>query len=112
MALSVALAYHNILSYKDVYEVARLFADEAFQRQIDEQFDGVRAMEFYLAPPILSRFFKDKTTGHPRKIRLGGWMLPVFRLLAKGKKLFSGAQARTADDCRLRAVAGRHCWPS
>lgn len=87
LALAVARAYHKLLAYKDEYEVARLFADEAFQRQIDEQFDGVRAMEFYLAPPILSRFFKDKTTGHPRKIRLGGWMLPVFRLLAKGKKL-------------------------
>jgi indolepyruvate ferredoxin oxidoreductase len=87
LALAVARAYHKLLAYKDEYEVARLFAVEAFQRQINEQFEGVRAMEFYLAPPILSRFFKDKTTGHPRKIRLGSWMLPVFRLLAKGKKL-------------------------
>src|SRR5690606_10305386 len=63
------------------------FADAAFQQQVNEQFEGVRAMEFHLAPPILSRFYKEKTTGHPRKIRLSGWMLPVFRLLAKGKKL-------------------------
>nr|PZN88475.1 MAG: indolepyruvate ferredoxin oxidoreductase family protein [Pseudomonadota bacterium] len=87
LALAVARGYHKLLAYKDEYEVARLFAVEAFQREINEQFEGVRAMEFYLAPPILSRFFKDKTTGHPRKIRLGSWMLPVFRLLAKGKKL-------------------------
>ncbi len=87
LALAVARAYHKLLAYKDEYEVARLFTDEAFQRQVNEQFQSVRAMEFYLAPPILSRFYKDKTTGHPRKIRLGGWMLPVFRLLAKGKKL-------------------------
>jgi indolepyruvate ferredoxin oxidoreductase len=26
-------------------------------------------------------------TGHPRKISLGAWMMPVFRFLAKGKKL-------------------------
>ena len=87
LATAVARAYHKLLAYKDEYEVARLFTDGAFQRQVNEQFEGVRAMEFYLAPPILSGFFKDKTTGHPRKIRLGGWMLPVFRLLAKGKKL-------------------------
>ena len=30
-------------------------------------------------------------TGHPRKITLGPWMLPVFRLLAKGKRLRGGA---------------------
>ncbi len=87
LAMVVARAYHKLLAYKDEYEVARLFADGAFQRQVNEQFEGVRAMEFYLAPPILSRFYRDKATGHPRKIRLGGWMLPVFRLLAKGKKL-------------------------
>ncbi len=87
LALAVARAYHKLLAYKDEYEVARLFTDGVFQRQIEDQFDGVRAMEFYLAPPLLARFYKDKVTGHPRKIRLGGWMLPVFRLLAKGKRL-------------------------
>jgi indolepyruvate ferredoxin oxidoreductase len=44
-------------------------------------------MEFHLAPPLLSRIFKDKLTGIPRKIRLGPWVLPIFRLLAKGKAL-------------------------
>jgi len=87
LALAVARAYHKLLAYKDEYEVARLFTDGAFQRQLEEQFEGVRSIEFHLAPPILAPFFKDKTTGHPRKIRLGQWVLPVFRLLAKGKKL-------------------------
>ncbi|MCL4767079.1 MAG: indolepyruvate ferredoxin oxidoreductase family protein [Hyphomicrobiaceae bacterium] len=87
LAAAVARAYHKLLSYKDEYEVARLFTDGTFQQQVAEQFDGVRAMEFHLAPPLLARFHKDKVTGHPRKIRLGGWMLPVFRLLAKGRAL-------------------------
>jgi len=35
----------------------------------------------------LTWFHKDKVTGHPRKMSFGRWMLPVFRLLAKGKAL-------------------------
>lgn len=87
LAMAVARAYHKLLAYKDEYEVARLFTDGMFQRQVEEQFEGVRAMEFYLAPPFLARFHKDKSTGHPRKVRLGGWIMPVFRLLAKGKSI-------------------------
>ena len=40
-----------------------------------------------MAPPLLAWFHKDKLTGQPRKIKLGAWMLPVFRQLAKGKRL-------------------------
>ncbi len=87
LAMAVARGYHKLLGYKDEYEVARLFTDDDFQKQIDANFEGVRAIEFYLAPPLLSRFYKDKLTGHPRKIRLGRWMMPVFRLLARGKAL-------------------------
>lgn len=84
---AVAQAYHKLLAYKDEYEVARLYTDGTFERQIAEQFDGVTRIEFHLAPPFLAWFHKDKLTGHPRKVRLGGWMLPVFRLMAKGKRL-------------------------
>jgi indolepyruvate ferredoxin oxidoreductase len=87
LAIAVAKAFHKLLAYKDEYEVARLYTDGSFEKQMAEQFDGVRKVEFYLAPPMLARFYKDKVTGHPRKIRLGPWMLPVFRLLAKGKTL-------------------------
>ncbi len=90
LALAAAQAYHKLLSYKDEYEVARLFTDETFQKQIDAQFDGVRTLELHMAPPILSAFYKDKVTGHPRKIKVGRWMLSVFRILAKGKSLRGG----------------------
>jgi indolepyruvate ferredoxin oxidoreductase len=87
LAEAVAKAYHKLLSYKDEYEVARLYTDGTFEKQVAEKFDGVRKIEFHLAPPLLAWFHKDKTTGHPRKIKLGPWMLPVFRMLAKGKSL-------------------------
>ena len=45
-------------------------------------------MDFHLAPPFLSRFWKDKVTGHPRKVRLPGWlMMPAFGVLARLKGL-------------------------
>jgi indolepyruvate ferredoxin oxidoreductase len=87
LALAAARSYHKLLAYKDEYEVARLYTDGTFAKHIESQFEGVRRIEFHLAPPLLSWFYKDKVSGEPRKIRLGGWMMPVFRLLAKGKAL-------------------------
>ena len=85
-AEAVARNYHKLLSPKDEYEVARLYTDGAFEKALAEQFDGVKAVEFHLAPPMLAWFHKDKLTGQPRKIKLGAWMLPVFRQLAKAKR--------------------------
>src|SRR5215470_14832677 len=82
---AVARGYHKLLAYKDEYEVARLFASPAFEQALGEQFESRRRLEFHLAPPLLAR--RDKATGEPRKMRFGAWMLPVFRLLAKGKRL-------------------------
>jgi len=47
----------------------------------------VRKIEYHLAPPLLAWFWKDEETGHPRKIKLGSWMTPVFRFMAKRKNL-------------------------
>jgi indolepyruvate ferredoxin oxidoreductase len=40
---------------------------------------------YHLAPPLLAR--KDPTSGEPRKMRFGSWMLPVFKVLASMKFL-------------------------
>ncbi|KAB2919526.1 MAG: indolepyruvate ferredoxin oxidoreductase family protein [Hyphomicrobiaceae bacterium] len=85
LADAVARGYFKLLSYKDEYEVARLFADPAFEKALSDQFEARAKLEFHLAPPLLAR--RDKTTGEPRKMRFGPWMLPVFRVLAKGKAL-------------------------
>jgi indolepyruvate ferredoxin oxidoreductase len=85
LAEAVAMSYFKLLAYKDEYEVARLYSDGRFERLVAEHFDGVRRIEYHLAPPLFAR--RHKTTGEPMKIRFGPWMLPVFRLLAKGKRL-------------------------
>jgi indolepyruvate ferredoxin oxidoreductase len=85
LTAAVARGYHKLLAYKDEYEVARLFTDAAFDKALSEQFATRGKLTFHLAPPLLAR--RDKATGEPRKIKFGHWMLALFRLLAKGKRL-------------------------
>ena len=85
LAEAVARSYFKLLAAKDEYEVARLFSDGRFERMIKEKFEGVRRIEFHLAPPLLAR--RHPTTGEPVKMRFGPWMLPVLRVLAKAKRL-------------------------
>ena len=83
---AVARYLFKLMAYKDEYEVARLYTDGAFLKQVETEFDGDNLrFEFHLAPPLLAR--RDKTTGLPRKMSFGPWLLPAFRLLAKLKGL-------------------------
>ena len=100
LAEAVARGYHKLLAYKDEYEVARLYTDGRFEKALGEAFDGTHKLEFHLAPPLMSWWNADKVTGHPRKMSFGAWMLPVFRLLAKGKRLrgsWADVFGRTAE---------------
>ncbi len=85
LAKTVASAYAKVLSYKDEYEVARLFTAPEFTSALHEQFDGDYTLEFHLAPPIFSE--RDSETGHLKKRTFGPWMMRAFRLLAKFKNL-------------------------
>jgi indolepyruvate ferredoxin oxidoreductase len=86
LADAVARYLFKLMAYKDEYEVARLYTDGAFLKQVENEFDGDNLrFEFHLAPPILAKL--DKTTGVPRKMSFGPWMLSAFRLLAKFKFL-------------------------
>jgi indolepyruvate ferredoxin oxidoreductase len=82
---AVAISYAKLLAYKDEYEVARLYTDGRFEKQIRDQFDGDFKLSFNLAPPLLGGA-KD-ALGRPRKRAFGAWMMPVFRLLAKMRRL-------------------------
>jgi indolepyruvate ferredoxin oxidoreductase len=84
LARTVARSLQKLMSYKDEYEVARLYTDGAFRKQLSDQFEGALKLEFHMAPPLLSRS-RDGTP--PRKVRLGAWMLPAMRWLARGKVL-------------------------
>jgi indolepyruvate ferredoxin oxidoreductase len=83
---AVARYLFKLMAYKDEYEVARLYTDGSFEKQVKAEFagDSLR-FEFHLSPPLLAR--RDKTTGLPRKMNFGPWVLPAFRLLAKLKFL-------------------------
>ena len=86
LADAVARYLFKLMAYKDEYEVARLYTDGSFLAQVENTFAGDNLrLEFHLAPPLLAR--RDKTTGLPRKMSFGAWLLPAFRLLAKFKFL-------------------------
>jgi len=82
---AVARYLFKLMAYKDEYEVARLHSLQTWE-QVKSQVAGENLrLQFHLAPPLFAR--RDPTTGEPRKITLGQWMLPVFRTLAKFKGL-------------------------
>jgi len=81
---AVALGLLKLMAYKDEYEVARLYTDGGFLRALRQQFQGKVQLEFYMAPPVLSRARDGQP---PRKVRLGGWMLSAMKLLAHGRRL-------------------------
>ena len=81
---AVARSLLKLMSYKDEYEVARLFSDGRFDRALHEQFEGELKLAFHMAPPLLAR---GRDGQPPRKLRLGPWMQPAMKLLARGKAL-------------------------
>jgi indolepyruvate ferredoxin oxidoreductase len=86
LADAVARYLFKLMAYKDEYEVARLYTDGAFIKQVENEFDGDNLrFEFHLAPPLWARL--DKDTGLPRKMSFGPWLMPAFRALAKLKIL-------------------------
>ena len=82
---AVARNLAKLMAYKDEYEVARLHASSAQAARVAAQFDGEFKLKFHLSPPLIAR--KDPTTGLPRKMEFGSWMLSAFNLLQKGKSL-------------------------
>lgn len=82
---AVAFNYFKLLAYKDEYEVARLYSNGDFTRQLEAQFEGDYRLEFHLAPSWLAK--RDPHNGQPRKRSFGPWMLRAFDVLATFKFL-------------------------
>jgi len=82
---AVAFNYFKLLAYKDEYEVARLYSNGDFTRQLEAQFEGDYRIEFHLAPSWLAK--RDPKSGVPRKRSFGPWMLKAFDVLARFKFL-------------------------
>ena len=93
LAEAVAESYFKLLAAKDEYEVARLFtaaptsADRSFRTKLAEQFEPGFRTTFHFAPPLFARKGAD---GRPRKVDVGGWIVPVLRLLAKMRRARGG----------------------
>ncbi|CAM3004865.1 indolepyruvate ferredoxin oxidoreductase [Ectopseudomonas mendocina] len=85
LSKAVARYYFKLLAYKDEYEVARLYSDATFRKQLEAQFEGDYRLQFHLAPSWLSK--PDAVTGQPRKRSFGPWMLKAFGVLARFKFL-------------------------
>ncbi|GAA4301844.1 indolepyruvate ferredoxin oxidoreductase [Actinomadura luteofluorescens] len=71
----VARYLFKLMAYKDEYEVARLSLDPALRARLRRQFGADVRYEFLLHPPVL------RAMGLSRKIRLGPWSRPAFRML-------------------------------
>ena len=86
-ALTVAVAqnYFRLLAYKDEYEVARLYSNGDFRRQLRAQFSGKLKLQFHLAAPLFAK--KDRHSGVMKKRRFPQSTLYAFAILAKLKFL-------------------------
>ncbi|MCT7368026.1 indolepyruvate ferredoxin oxidoreductase family protein [Mycolicibacterium llatzerense] len=78
---SVARELYKLMSYKDEYEVARLSLDPAVAAMVAAEFGPGARVAYRFHPPFL------RALGLKRKISLGPWARPAFRVLASGKKL-------------------------
>ena len=72
---AVARNLYKLMAYKDEYEVARLALDATLEREIASQFGEGSRFSYRLHPPVL------RALGVRRKIILGRWFRPVFRVL-------------------------------
>ena len=81
---AVARNYFKLLTYKDEYEVARLFSGPAFQSALASGFEGDYWLNFHITLP----WSRPASPGEePRKIRFGPWLLPAMKVLARFKFL-------------------------
>lgn len=74
---------YKLMAYKDELEVARLYTDGTWQKQIEENFSGDYEIKFHMAPPLISK--RDPITGQLKKREFGGWMLSALKLASKFK---------------------------
>lgn len=78
---AVAINLHNLMAYKDEYEVARMLTDPAFLETVRAEVPGATNLTYKLHPPAL------RALGRTKKIGLGPRTHKALEVLAKGKFL-------------------------
>ena len=71
----------KLMAYKDEYEVARLHLDAVERAKLGAEFGEDARVYFMLHPPLL------RALGLKRKLKLGRWFVPAFRLLYRMRRL-------------------------
>jgi indolepyruvate ferredoxin oxidoreductase len=86
LAEAVARYLFKLMAYKDEYEIARLYSDGEFLKQVRNEVDGENLrLRLHLAPPLIAP--RDKTTGRLKKMTFGPWIFLLFGALARLKVL-------------------------
>ncbi|MEZ5224467.1 MAG: indolepyruvate ferredoxin oxidoreductase family protein [Ilumatobacteraceae bacterium] len=81
LARAVAVHLHQLMAYKDEYEVARLLLSPS-SRDAAEAVGGPGAkVQWNLHPPLL------RSLGLRRKLRLGSWARPLLVVLRAGRRV-------------------------
>ncbi|MBR9971730.1 indolepyruvate ferredoxin oxidoreductase family protein [Magnetospirillum sulfuroxidans] len=98
---AAAHALFKLMSYKDEYEVARLYSDGSFAAALADHFQGWQRIEPHLAPPWFGS----------RKHRFGPWMLKLMKGLAQLKAVrgsWADPFGHTAERRMERALIGEY----
>jgi indolepyruvate ferredoxin oxidoreductase len=82
---AVARNLFKLMAVKDEYEVARLFTDGSFDRQLRTEFASWKRIDLHLAPPLFAS--RDPATGRLAKTTYGPWMFKLFRGLARLRRI-------------------------
>ena len=85
LTAAVAESLFKVMSYKDEYEVARLYTEPTYMAELTQQFGKFNKVRLSLSPPIFSRM--DKNFGRPKKLTFGPWIFKLFKILRKLKKI-------------------------
>jgi indolepyruvate ferredoxin oxidoreductase len=72
---AVARYLYKLMAYKDEYEVARLSLEPSLGAGVEAEFGPGARASWRLHPPVL------RALGMKRKIELGPWFVPAFRVL-------------------------------
>jgi len=78
---AVARYLYKLMAYKDEYEVARLALEPSLGSGLEAEFGPGARASWRLHPPTL------RALGLKRKIALGPWLVPAFRVLRAMRKL-------------------------